>query len=136
MVLMFLAIPLLMSYGIKVPLPRPSAISQVRDSHMAISGLVMLFLGLFWFRTLLKLFGSFERGLLFTAQTVRCVQILGGIHILFWLKDLLFAYLIHTTGIALYTAGLGNVFSGFLVIFVGWVMDEARKIRDEQDLTV
>jgi len=31
---------------------------------------------------------------------------------------------------------LGNLFTSFLIIFIGWLIDEARKIREEQELTV
>ena len=31
---------------------------------------------------------------------------------------------------------MGDLFTGFFIIFIGWLIDEARKIREEQELTV
>src|SRR5437868_2132835 len=70
-VLMLLAIPIATRYGVKVPIPHaapaaavpsdhgeshsiPLSGSEARDPYMAVSGLVTLAIGLFWFRTLLK----------------------------------------------------------------------------------
>jgi len=92
---------------------------------------------LFWYRTTLKLFGFFEKGILFTAETVRCVQILGGIYFAKFLVQLGFYFFVlplpdnRWLGV-----GLSDLFAGFLIIFIGWLIDEARKIREEQELTV
>jgi hypothetical protein len=34
------------------------------------------------------------------------------------------------------TVGTSGLFAGLLIIFIGWLIDEARKIREEQELTV
>jgi len=31
---------------------------------------------------------------------------------------------------------LSDLFTGFFIFFIGWLIDEARKIREEQELTV
>jgi hypothetical protein len=36
----------------------------------------------------------------------------------------------------LLAAGFDDLFTGLLIIFIGWLIDEARKIREEQELTV
>ena len=75
----------------------PPAFWDVFDAHrlpFLIRILVWLIVFLFWFRTIFKLLGLFEKGILFTAETVRCLQILGGIYILKFLApiDALCAY--------------------------------------------
>src|ERR1035437_1266340 len=32
--------------------------------------------------------------------------------------------------------GINDLFTGLLITFIGWLIDEARKIREEQELTV
>jgi Protein of unknown function (DUF2975) len=88
---------------------------------------------LFWYRTVLKLFGFFERGILFTPETVRCIQILGGIYIADFLVGFVFYFLIPKF---LNDWGLGHLLAGLFIIFIGWLIDEARKIQEEQELTV
>jgi len=34
------------------------------------------------------------------------------------------------------TWGLGHLLAGLFIIFMGWLIDEARKMREEQALTV
>ncbi|HVU08617.1 MAG TPA: DUF2975 domain-containing protein [Verrucomicrobiae bacterium] len=88
---------------------------------------------LFWYRIILKLFGFFEKGILFTAETVRCIQILGGIYIAEFLLNFIFYFFIPEF---LNDWGLGHLLAGLFIIFIGWLIDEARKIREEQELTV
>jgi hypothetical protein len=129
---------LLPSYGIKVPFfsVRVSE-AHTHDSSMSLTiyGVLLLIVFLFWYRTILKLFGFFEKGVLFTVETVRCIQILGGIYIARFFLALVFKFLLPNTDWI--GAGLhDNLFIGFFMIFIGWLIDEARKIREEQELTV
>jgi len=91
---------------------------------------------LFWYRTVVKLFGFFEKGILFTAETVRCIQTLGSIYIAGFLLALIFHFLLQDTERQLLWVGISDPFTGFFIIFIGWLIDEARKIREEQELTV
>ena len=100
------------------------------------SNFLGLILGLFWYCTALKLFRYFEKGILFTAETVRCVQILGAINCVFFLWPLGLFFFTPSPDYHLLWASLSNLFIGFLIIFIGWLLDEARKIREEQELTV
>ena len=92
---------------------------------------------LFWYRTVLRLFGFFEKGFLFTAETVRYIQILGAIYVAGFLVHLIFYFLIpEVLRDTMLTLGTGDLLAGLFIIFVGWLLDEARKIREEQELTV
>jgi Protein of unknown function (DUF2975) len=95
----------------------------------------MLLIGfLFWYRTVVKLFGFFEKGILFTAETVRCIQILGGIYFAKFFLQLISHFI--ATNPVLIGSKFGDLFTGFFIFFIGWLIDEARKIREEQEFTV
>jgi len=145
LIIAYLIFTLLNDYQIKVPFfsytPDPSKVQQHTEvvrldstnvTIMTIYGCVRLFLFLFWYRAVLKLFGFFEKGILFTAETVHCIQILGGIYIAKSLLALTFHFLLPN----LESQFMGDMFTGFFIIFIGWLIDEARKIREEQELTV
>ena len=99
-------------------------------------GVLRLVVYLFWYRTMLKLFGFFERGILFTAETVRCIQILGLIYIARFLVQLCFYFFVPLPNGQMLAIGINDLFTGLLITFIGWLIDEARKIREEQELTV
>jgi len=93
---------------------------------------------LFWYWAALKLFGFFERGVLFTAETVRSIQFLGGTYVASFLVEFglcFFNPMPDAVRTSLWTIW-GDFTIGFLLIFIGWLIDEARKIREEQELTV
>jgi hypothetical protein len=103
------------------------------NAHQLAANTEMIFsllLFLFWYRTALKLFGCFEKGILFTGETVRYIQILGGIYVGKFLLRLIFAFFVPMT------MGMNDLFAGLLIIFIGWLIDEARKLREEQELTI
>jgi hypothetical protein len=129
----------------KINLPKPAYPSEAGSSSNlnAHAGALELWLilslvvYLFWYRTALKLFGFFEKGILFTAETVRCLQILGGIYFAKFLVQLGFYFFVLSSPDNRWLGvGLSDLFTGFLIIFIGWLIDEARKIREEQELTV
>lgn len=131
---------LVFNHKITLPKPsHPSEVSSVSDTHresFAMWGILSLFVYLFWYRTALKLFGFFEKGILFTADTVRCIQILGGIYCARFLVQLSFYFLTPLSERQYLGTAVSDLFAGFLIIFIGWLIDEARKIREEQELTV
>jgi hypothetical protein len=98
--------------------------------------IVDLIVYFFWYRTALQLFGFFEKGILFTADTVRCIQVMGVIYCARFLVQLGFYLLAPASHNHWLASGLSNLFTGFLIFFIGWMLDEARKIREEQELTV
>lgn len=99
-------------------------------------GILTLIVFFVWYRTALKLFGFFERGILFTAETVRCIQTLGVIYFVRFLVQLVLYLAVPSPDNLWLKVDLGNLFTSFLIIFIGWLIDEARKIREEQELTV
>jgi hypothetical protein len=80
---------------------------------------------------LLRLFWLYWRGILFSAKNVNCIRLLG-----YWLAvDWFINYQMQAMlrDMDLSTTPL---FVGFLIIFIAWIMDEGRKIQEEQELTV
>ena len=127
---------------------RPLDLSQGVEGLFIIKAVIFLFWGIFafaallvWYWTSLKLFRFFETGFLFTTETSRCLKIIG---------FTFFAAIIAELGIYLFNpmpdkiwpqAGpIGDVsacvYNGAFWIFIGWLFDEAQKIREEQELTV
>jgi DUF2975 family protein len=112
---------------------------KAHETAVLLEEVFSLAIFLFWYRTTLKLFGYFEKGILFTAETVRCIQILGGIYIVKFLLHTAFSFFIPAVDFPVHTEaakGLSALFAGLPLIFIGWLIDEARKIREEQELTV
>jgi hypothetical protein len=92
---------------------------------------------LVWYYAGLKLFRIFEKGILFTAETVQCIQILGFVFLARFLLELgicLFFPLLQKIGA--HEIVWSDLFTGPFIICIGWLIDEARKIREEQELTV
>jgi Protein of unknown function (DUF2975) len=81
--------------------------------------------------TMLRLFWLYGKGILFTAKNVNCLRFLGYYFIVDWFINYQMQNYQHD--MALSTT---PVFVGFFIIFFAWIMDEGRKIREEQELTV
>jgi hypothetical protein len=135
-----LAQGMLVDYGIKIPSFSKShgsaPVLMGTDLHLIfpLYWSLLLIMFLFWYRNVIKLFGFFEKGILFTAETVRCIQILGGIYFVRFFLELIFQFLVQNP--ELIKPRLSDLFTGFFIFFIGWLIDEARKIREEQELTV
>ncbi len=80
---------------------------------------------------LFALFGLYRRGILFSARNVLYIRFFGYYLILNAVVD----YQIQA---ALRDVNWSTtpIFVGFLIIFIAWIMDEGRKIQEEQALTV
>jgi hypothetical protein len=129
----------LVDYGIKIPSfsnasPTPALAGNDLLTTFPLYWCLLLVVFLFWYRTVVKLFGFFERGILFTAETVRCIQSLGGVYLARFLLEFIFQFLVQNP--VLIKPRLSDLFTGFFIFFIGWLIDEARKIREEQELTV
>ena len=77
------------------------------------------------------LFWLYERGILFAAKNVNCIRFFGYVLILEWVVDYLSLGAVHDRNISTMP-----IFAGLLIIFIAWIMDEGRKIQEEQELTV
>lgn len=88
-----------------------------------------------------RLFSNLERGILFGPDNVQCVRLIG-----WWLvaapilglgyqvSKLIWAV---SEPLRIDVSSVPNeLLKGFFVIFVAWIMDEGRKIQEEQELTV
>jgi len=99
-------------------------------------------------RKLEGLFGLYEHGLIFTAQHVRYFRSLGRTLIVWVGCDVVRSSLLsmvltldNPPGHRVITVGLGSadfaaIFVGVVVLIISWVMDEGRKIQEEQALIV
>ncbi len=94
---------------------------------------MMVRVGLMFFGAgvLLWLFRLYGRGILFSAQNVTCIRCLGYVVILDWFTNYELQGLLHDL-----TLSTTSLFVGLLIIFIAWIMDEGRKIQEEQELTV
>ena len=80
---------------------------------------------------LLRLFWLYGRGILFSAKNVTCIRFFGWWLMIDWFIE-------YQMRMELRDMGLSTtpLFVGLLVIFAAWIMDEGRKIQEEQELTV
>ena len=92
----------------------------------------------------IKLFGLYSQGEYFTAQSVAQIRQLGIALMLVpavWLVGPLAMLILGSeasgdASVSLLSAPTSQLVSGFIVIFVSWLMDLARELREEQDLVV
>ena len=89
-----------------------------------------------------KLFSAFSRGDLFSMEIIRCFRWIGCVGILLGIEIKVTSF-IEAVVAAPWWAGLGaapflvfSVIPGFAILCIAWIMDEGRKIQEEQELTV
>ncbi len=129
------------------------------------SVILILMLGLVcvWFWKLAQLFHFYERGLFFASETIRCIKALGLLCVIKWLLMTMagrfFSHPVvaklpaasppgvkvvttvqaHSFGFFSFNiAGVnfGMLLAGIIIVLIAWIMDEGRKIQEEQELTV
>lgn len=99
-----------------------------------------------------QLFKLFERGIFFKNGNIQCVKFLGLIVIGLWLTQAILelmarqglkgsgpAYPFLTVVFGSHQVHLAHVLGllfGILIVFIAWIMDEGRKMQEEQELTV
>src|ERR1035437_142542 len=142
--------------------------STANGTGMTIRGLFVsasLFLMFFWFWKLAQLFRFYERGLIFAAEAIRCIKVLGMICVIGWLTLVAVQFtprpepiphnlpdsgrLVKAVSVKKHYfrmgffsfdfgtgIDVGTLFVGASVILAAWIMDEGRKIQEEQELTV
>jgi len=85
----------------------------------------------FCYWAMFSLFGLYRRSILFPAKNVRHIRSLGYYLIVNGAIDNQLQATLHDLDFS-----TNSVFIGLLIIFVSWIMDECRKIQEEQELTV
>jgi hypothetical protein len=121
-----------------------------------------------WYWKLARLFRLYERGLIFGAETIRCIKSLGFLCVIGGFLFSAITIMAHSaagegakeffipkfseanvmvTQITLFKTGFfsfdfgtgfdfGLVLTGIVIVLIAWIMDEGRKIQEEQELTV
>ena len=118
-----------------------------------------------WYWKLSRLFHFYEQGLIFSAGTIRCIKILGLLCVLGWGLGLGLRHLphpvpaqvasvlspggavpkvtvtiMHLPGFYSFKFGpdidFGPLLIGMVIVLIAWIMEEGRKIQEEQELTV
>ena len=127
--------------GVHQPMPDTLHISfsphQAYTSPFAIPlsvflvGALQLCLGGFGLILLNRLFTLYERGVFFKKGNIRCLKFLGLVITGIWLTQTILELMAHQNNLE----ASGLVY-GVLVILIAWIMDEGRKIQEEQELTV
>ena len=80
---------------------------------------------------LFALFNLYWRGILFSARNVLYIRFQGYYLILSFIVDYQIQSRFHDMDLS-----TTPVFIGLIIIFLAWIMDEGRKIQEEQELTV
>ena len=93
--------------------------------------LVKVGLGLACAGVLFALFGLYRKGVLFGAKNVSYIRFLGYWLMIDWLIDYQMQGTLHDMNLS-----ATPVFVGLMIILVARIMDEGRKIQEEQELTV
>jgi hypothetical protein len=94
------------------------------------------------------LFGLYESGFIFTDRNVACFRSLGRA-LIAWVicnvvKNSLLSVVLtlpnppghRVVTLGLYSADFTAIFVGIVILFIAWVMDEARKLQEDQALII
>jgi hypothetical protein len=121
--------------------PKVDGLFIAKTAVLLLLGLFGLVMILVWYWTSLKLFRFFEKGMLFTAETARCLKIIGFTFFTGIVGELGLYFCNPLPDNSWPSAGpiadiSTCIYNGAFFIFLGWLFDEAHKIREEQELTV
>jgi len=125
--------PVLITDKLRIVISQHHIYESPGEMPPAILALWMVKMGLAFIGAgmMLRLFRLYGRGLLFTAKNVTCIRFLGWWLILGWVTDYQMQSWLQDMDLSSTPAIVG-----FLIIFVAWIMDEGRKMQEEQALTV
>jgi len=120
-----------------ITIPPFSTYSSTRaiPASLLILGIIrvgFLFAGAFVLNRLLR---SFASGSFFTAKNINCIKWLGCLVISDWVV-VKFLQAFGSRTLMLGFEDFAKLAIGFLIILIAWIMDEGRKIQEEQELTV
>ena len=99
--------------------------------EVLICWLIKMAWGGFGYGVMFLLFGLYRRGILFSAKNSWHIRSLGYYLIGDWGLDSQLQSTVRDVQLS-----STPLFIGLLIIFVSWIMDEGRKIQEEQELTV
>ena len=121
----------------------PILMSDFKPEYKALYPVFWLFLCAFLSRGigfLHRIFTNMEKGFVFCRDNVRCIRSIGWLLVAapllrvgFELSKVIWS--VDGTGILIWNLP-NDLLKGFFVIFIAWIMDEGRKIQEEQELTV
>ena len=143
-VLGYFVVDLLASKGV-ISLPQPPQPPETYspdnknlfNGYLVFCQVATMVVYLVWYYAGLKLFRIFEKGIMFTSETAKYIQILGIVFLARFLLELgIYFFFPLLQKIGLHAIVWSDLFTGFFIICIGWLIDEARKIREEQELTV
>jgi hypothetical protein len=80
---------------------------------------------------LLRLFWLYSKGIIFTQKNTTCIRLQGYCLIIITFVDIEMHPFIQDSSV-----NVTPIIYGLLIIFIAWIMDEGRKIQEEQELTV
>ncbi len=115
-----------------------------------------------WYWKLAQLFGLYQRGLIFNSKNISCIKFLGILCIIQWALGNIWSFcrehyplppISPTPPLAItfakilsshfdffsfgfYGIDFGFLLDGIVIVLIAWIMDEGRKIQEEQELTV
>ncbi len=134
--------------SIPLPVPVNHHLNGLTRFLAFTAGLIPLAATLYGLQRLRELFTLYEGGSIFTERNVKCLRSLGkalivwvGCDIVRWSLLSIVLTLENPPGQGMLVVGLNGgdfigVFVGAVVLTVSWVMDEARKIEEDQALIV
>jgi hypothetical protein len=113
-----------------------------------------------WYWQLARLFQRYEKGCFFAAETISCIKKLGALCVLCWalhylmqlfrpavsalhsvstpgqVEQVLFSFKMGLFSFSIAGINLGLLMAGSIIFVIAWVMDEGRKLQEEQALTI
>ena len=78
------------------------------------------------------MFKQYEEGVFFSGKVVGYIKNLGFIYII---ASIASWFEVHNNGWSV-KIGPTELLIGIIIVLIGWVMDEARKLKEEQEFTV
>ncbi|MGO9584951.1 MAG: DUF2975 domain-containing protein [Limisphaerales bacterium] len=117
--------------------PPFSSYSSARTIPSPLLILGFIRVGLFFAGALVlsRLLRFFASGSFFTAKNINCIKWLGCLVVSDWVI-VKFLQVIGSRALMIGFDDFAKLAIGFLVVLIAWIMDEGRKIQEEQELTV
>jgi len=133
---------------IPLPVPVTQDLSVLTRLLAAATEMIPLAAMIYGLLKLRELFGLYGAGQIFTARNVACFRSLGRTLIAWVVCDLIKNSLLSIVltlpnppgqrmiTLGFYSADFAAIFVGIVILIIAWVMDEARKIQEDQALII